>query len=371
MKMKHFFSKSKHIAIQSSLIIFITLVMVEITFSIYHYFNPTFIFYSNSYNRFRGKPHADNYNFKLNSLGFKDKEFTDKKDNVYRIIGIGDSFTFGIVPYEYNYLTLLESKLQGLGYNIEILNMGIPGMGPKEYLSLFVMEGLKLKPDMLLLSFYIGNDFEDCLKAKNKWYYYSNVTSFIYYLITISYNYEGIAYNGNGDYCDNCPSGDKKTYLKALGEQSFIYLDGNNSFKQSLNIAVDYLSAINDICKKENIEFVVVLIPDELQINRIIQKEIVDIFYPKINQSDWNITLPNTMLSDRLTKLGIKFIDLFIPFSTNNEEQLYKPRDTHWNIAGNRLAANIIKEHLAVFFRENPKSRYSLRGQKQSTTVTP
>jgi len=211
MQVKQFFSKIKRIVIQAGIIIIISFFMLEITLRVSHYFNPTFIFYSNSYNRYRGKPYARDYSFKLNSLGLKDKEFTEKKENIYRIIGIGDSFAFGVVPYEYNYLTLLESHLQCAGYNIEVLNMGICAMGPKEYLSLFVSEGLKLKPNMLLLSFFIGNDFFDCLNAERKWHSYSYTTSFIYYLITIWHTYEGVVVNSRRDYCDVCPTFDKKT----------------------------------------------------------------------------------------------------------------------------------------------------------------
>jgi SGNH hydrolase-like domain, acetyltransferase AlgX len=337
--------------------------MLEITLRISHYLNPTFIFYTNSYNRYRGKPYAQDYNFKLNSLGFKDKEFTEKKENTYRIIGIGDSFAFGVVPYEYNYLTLLESHLKSAGYNIEVLNMGIGAMGPKEYLSLFVSEGLKLKPDMLLLSFFVGNDFFDCLNSERKWHSYSYTTSFIYYLITIWYKYEGVVVNSSRDYCDDCPTFDKKTYLEIEGERSFIFIEGNKLFVKSLNSALYYLSSINDICKKEHIKFMVVIIPDELQMDRVLQKEVIDIYYPKLNRSEWNITLPNTMLSDRLTKLGIKSIDLYSSFSTKPAERFYRVRDTHWNIAGNQLAAKIIKEHIISSFKENPKYRFSHVGQ--------
>jgi len=180
-QMKRFFQSSKHIIIQISLIILITFILAEVSLRVYNYFNPTFIFYSNSYNRYRGKPYANDYSdFKLNSRGFKDKEFAEKKKDLYRIIGIGDSFTFGVVPYKYNYLTLLESQLKQDKINVEILNMGIPSIGPIEYLSLFVREGLDLKPDMLLLTFYIGNDFTDCSKRKDI-YEYSYVASLIKY----------------------------------------------------------------------------------------------------------------------------------------------------------------------------------------------
>ena len=107
----------------------ISFVLGEISLRIYHHFNRSFIFYSNSYNRYRGKPYGDDWDFKLNSRGFKDKEFTKKKKNIYRIIGIGDSIAFGVVPYKYNYLTLLESHLQINNVDGEVLNMGIPSIG--------------------------------------------------------------------------------------------------------------------------------------------------------------------------------------------------------------------------------------------------
>jgi hypothetical protein len=33
------------------------------------------------------------------------------------------------------------------------------------------------------------------------------------------------------------------------------------------------------------------------------------------------------------------------------ETTLYKPNDTHWNIAGNKLAARILAEHLSKQLR--------------------
>ena len=119
---------------QTALIALITFVMSEITLRIYNKINPSFVFYDSSYNRFRGKANAPDYDFKLNSQGFKDLEFTvEKPAQTHRILGIGDSFAYGIVPYQYNYLTLLEKKLNKSGKKTEVISMGIPGMGPKGY----------------------------------------------------------------------------------------------------------------------------------------------------------------------------------------------------------------------------------------------
>jgi hypothetical protein len=93
------------------------------------------IFYSGNPDRFRGKPFAPFWNFHLNSRGFNDVEFSARKAaGTIRILGIGDSFAFGVVPYEYNYLTLVEQYLKQSEHNVELINMGIPAIGPKEYL---------------------------------------------------------------------------------------------------------------------------------------------------------------------------------------------------------------------------------------------
>ena len=317
---------------------------------IYHYVKPTMIFYDSSYNRFRGKPHAPDWDFKLNSRGFKDKEFTEKKPNVYRIIGIGDSFAFGVVPYKYNYLTLLASQLQQEGFNVEVLNMGIPGIGPKEYLSLLVNEGLDLKPDMLLLSFFLGNDFIDV--GKRQLYTYSYVASLLYYLITVQQHYEGIVVHGTGDYCDACPGFDEKTFLETERDRSSIFLEGNHQFISLLNNAMHYLIEINNICKNKNIKFVVVIIPDELQINQELQNNVFNSYYRNIDKNKWKITLPNMLLTNELRKYGIMHLDLYNHFSQQTHRQLYRPRDTHWNIAGNQLASQVITDFLRKLFTD-------------------
>src|ERR1044072_4578912 len=94
---------------QAFIILLVTFFLAEIAFRVFNYIRPSFVFQGSSYNRFRGTPKGNDFNFRLNSRGFKDVEFTVKKeDGTYRILGMGDSFAFGVVPYQDNYLTLLE-----------------------------------------------------------------------------------------------------------------------------------------------------------------------------------------------------------------------------------------------------------------------
>jgi len=79
-----------------------------------------------------------------------------------------------------NHLTLLESQLQEEGINAEVFNMGIPSIGPKDYLSILIREGLQLQPNMVLLSFFIGNDILENHR-RPKWYSHSYVASLFHY----------------------------------------------------------------------------------------------------------------------------------------------------------------------------------------------
>jgi hypothetical protein len=139
----HRLKKLARVLLRVLVIVLISFVTAEVGLRIYNHFDPLPIFYDHSYKRFRGKPFAQTPGFRLNSKGFKDVEYQkEKKDGAFRILGIGDSFAYGVVPYENNYLTLVEEKLKQQGANVELINMGIPAIGPRECLSLFVNEGL-------------------------------------------------------------------------------------------------------------------------------------------------------------------------------------------------------------------------------------
>lgn len=331
---------------QTALIGLISLGFTEIAFRVYNKINPSFIFYDLSYNRFRGKANAQDYDFTLNSKGFKDREFNQEKaPGIYRILGIGDSFAYGVVPYQYNYYTRLEEKLNQLEKKVEIINMGIPGLGPKDYLSIFVDEGLELNPEMAIVSFFVGNDFTDSQSARSI-YSYSYIASFIKLAIDLQKSYEGRQINGNIVYEDDRPSLDEEKFLEIQTSRSYIYLKENNNFQNQLKLAVSYLRKIKDICEAKDIEFLVVIIPDELQVNEKLQSQVIQALGN--SRDNFDFTLPNRLLSRELEGEKIKYIDMLSEFkSVSRSKRVYKPQDTHWNIAGNELAAEMIYKYLS------------------------
>jgi len=349
-RMKPVYKKIWLIFARVTILSLITFLLGEVVLRVYDHFNPSFVFFNDSYNRFRGKPHADDWNFKLNSLGFKDKEFTEKKAKGYRIVALGDSFAFGVVPYQDNYLTLAESQLQKEHHEVDLLNMGIIGIGPKDYLSLLIREGLAFKPDLVLLSFFVGNDFSGA--RKHHFYDYSYVASLIHRVATVWHNYEGNIFYGNGEYCDDCPSMSADQYLNIAKSRSGMYVKGDGLFPRSLDNALFYLERVKNICKERGIDYVVAIIPDELQVNPELRREVRQKFYPNVKDDQWETTLPNRALASRLSRLGIDNLDLYDEFAAAGARQrLYKLQDTHWNVAGNRLAAAAAAKHLQKYLK--------------------
>src|SRR5262249_31978603 len=261
------------------IIVLITVALGELGLRIYNSIDPLPIFYSESYNRFRGKPFAPNWNFHLNSKGFNDVEFnTNKTPGTTRILGIGDSFAFGIVPYEYNYLTLVEKYLKQGGHNVELINMGIPGTGPFDYLSLLVHEGFALAPDSVLLSFFIGNDFDERPGShpRRTLISYSYVASMIGYVLELWKKYEGqIVHGGGGAYDDNATICSFFFYLKSERKRTFISLMYYKSFKRNFGTAMYYISEIKRLCDSRNIRLPIVLLTLAAHSNKSFQTLII------------------------------------------------------------------------------------------------
>ena len=333
----------------------ITVALGELSLRTYNYFDPLPIFYSDSYNRWRGKPFAPNGSFHLNSKGFNDVEFNIKKAaGTTRILGIGDSFAFGIVPYEYNYLTLIEQNLKQSGHNVELINMGIPGIGPKEYLSLLINDGFALEPDRVLLSFFIGNDFEE--SRKRKLISYSYLASLITFILDHRSNGQWIP--GDGRYDDNAPTFTDKFYLELELKRSAIFWHDNRAFESDCGAlvsmqqfcfatALSYISEIKRLCDSRKIGLTIVLIPDELQVSKPLQAEVIAA--SGLAGASFDFALPNRLLHAKFDELKIEYVDLITEFSAESlNKRLYRPNDSHWNIAGNALAARLILPQLSA-----------------------
>jgi len=104
--------------------------------------------------RKRMPPNVMHLGFPTNASGFYDEEFTPPTRGERQVVAIGDSFSTGVVPHGFHYTTVCERSLPG----VRVHNVGIPGIGPSEYLLLLRNEVLPLRPDLVVVSIFVGND---------------------------------------------------------------------------------------------------------------------------------------------------------------------------------------------------------------------
>jgi lysophospholipase L1-like esterase len=95
----------------------------------------------------------------INSLGFRDREFSLQKTAKVRILAIGDSFTYGWgVEANQSWPKVLEEKLRASGHDVEIANLGKPGGYPAVYADIAERATPVLKPDLLIIAVLQGDD---------------------------------------------------------------------------------------------------------------------------------------------------------------------------------------------------------------------
>ena len=95
--------------------------------------------------------------YKTNALGYRNPEIGLKKGK--RWLFLGDSITFGQgVNEEWTFVRLLENLARAQGDNWETVNGAVEGLGTNGELAVLNETGLALKPDGVVLNFYL-NDF--------------------------------------------------------------------------------------------------------------------------------------------------------------------------------------------------------------------
>lgn len=95
----------------------------------------------------------------INSLGFRDREFSPHKTAKVRILAIGDSFTYGWgVEANQSWPKVLEEKLRASAHDVEIANLGKPGGYPAVYADIAERATPVLKPDLIIIAVLQGDD---------------------------------------------------------------------------------------------------------------------------------------------------------------------------------------------------------------------
>lgn len=305
----------------------------------------------------------------INSLGFRGKEIPlEKRENVIRIITIGDSVTFGIgVDQPEIYSQRLEEFLndyaaeQGLPVTFQVLNPSGCGWNTFNEIVWLEKRAIKYKPDIILLQFCM-NDVDDPLTQMG---------------VTVLYHLEKIPREMlPADYES---SNEKSLFVKKFNDITFseiihflgtkyssLYILALNTYqtlkleKQAqkkqipkplgLSWCLEYLIDENSqqvqwlrrqfkrlrrFSEKHKIPTVVVIFPLSYQLHSEYYRKAID------------------SLKKYLEEAGLEYIDLtpyFSSVSKHNHFYLYLNQDAvHLNTIGHRFTARVLSSFLRTY----------------------
>lgn len=308
---------------------------------------------------------------RLNSFGYRGEEFSEiKKDGVIRILVIGDSMTFGWgVSDNETYPYLLGEKLKSNGFsNVEVINGGyVSGLSVDGYYVYLKNRGLKLKPDVIILGFTVFNDISDL--SETAWLRKDirglpekidscchKVDGRIYRNKVISVKYRYPVLRESHLFLYLMDTLQKKIGLfreeALLAPKSETMLgcvlnsDCIDQFKTEEETAYRMISELKKLSDENNIKFMTVLFPTDLQIYKEAGAKYSRYgmkWYPK--EGDENFI--GKRVEESLTKLNINVLDLYPVFSQQEDGNYpFFPIDAHFNGFGTKIVADSLIKYL-------------------------
>ena len=294
-----------------------------------------------------------------NSLGMRDYEYGEKGENTFRILVLGDSFTFGAgVEFEDTFVKQLESILRQKndGKKYEVINAGVMGYGTDQEYYYLKEWGFKLKPDLVIVAFYIQNDVEDVMIGAIN--HYTVKDGYLFDLFEHKQKERrknflernSRAYEFFEDRVNNLLI--KKGLKKKPWESSGIPLDMKFRLKkyppkleEAMNKTKGFFKGIDSLEKHIGGKSLILLIPGRNQVFEGWWLKDLDRFHE--NPSNYSITRINDELADFAKENKIPFLDL-LPSQREYEKKidLFLPVDPHWNKEGHKLVAKTIYDFL-------------------------
>jgi len=336
-------------------------------------------------------PHKAWYGHWSNALGFHDEEFVEPKAaGRRRVLAVGDSFTFAPVPYPQGVMTLAEGALRAAcaGQDLDVLNMGIMGVGPPEYRILVELGAPRFAPDLVLIDFFVGNDAPDlhrhvhdrspverALRRSRAWTFGKNLVRAWGGLrearaparvgaapAGVTVGPGGARVAGTRDLAPDDPAlvgpvFSEAAYRDILASDlgRFYRPRDGRAIEAAWRSTIADLDAIHRAATRAGSRTALAILPSVLQIDAGLRAGTVarlagSLRYRGLSAADIDPDLPNGRLRDFARSRDIPLADLTPIFAAEPAgpgEPLYKRSDIHWTPRGNRVAARALAAFLA------------------------
>jgi hypothetical protein len=312
---------------------------------------------ANSVGHFR-----DGIEGRANSRGHRDDEIEPKPPaGGTRIMVLGDSFTVGAnVRQDEVYPQVLEQILADrCAAAVDVVNTAVGGWCPFQYAQYYEHYGAALDPDLVIVCFFVGNDSfdknnqvhqlltavggrrvhreaaeESGIRLKIFLYEHSHLVRLVISRLG------GASVVSDREFWRTDCSDLSEQFIEIQRHRLQNHFRWNARQERIVQNNIDQIARIHRLTQSQHIPLLVVLIPDESQINPILQSKLLADTDPTTIDFD----MPQPLLAAKMFELGVPVIDLLADFRADGR-CLYM-NDTHWNADGHRLAAEILTDNL-------------------------
>lgn len=278
------------------------------------------------------------HHIKINSQGLRGQEINiNKQKGSFRIVILGDSFTFGsrvndAETFPFQLETLSEGGRKA-GKRIEVINAGHDAYSTREEYEYFMERGAHLHPDMLILAWFPNDIME--LSRTDSWrnllkkhYKFEPFKSYmrslaVFNALRINVSYAFIKFK-MGSYVSK--------------EIIDIFDTKDTALEQKLwSNCFAYILKLKQFCDKGKIKFLLVALPDfkQFSLNDEFRPQGRLKIFTDVNQISF------LDLSDRFKS--------FARGKDINELYLY-PKDCHFSALGNYLVAKELFDYMNLTF---------------------
>jgi hypothetical protein len=308
---------------------------------------------------------SEPYEIAINSLGMRDGELPPRDPETFRVLVVGDSFTFGAVPLAETYVKQLEVMLRERDHDqaVQVLNGGVPSYSPTQELDALRRWLAPVAPDAILLGLFVGNDFDElepdraakaCVmdgvlvdsKTVDRTKTAGRAPTWrgrLRILIARTHLFQLWRRVWPTRPSEEDEQNEDKRYAwLELNRLRIYFSDPANDawWQERLRRMRAALIAFKKLSAAEPIPLGVAIFPDVAQVEEHVMERVASL-RPGIGRVPLDFERPQRALGEMLRELELPAIDLLPAFRERARSgPLYGERDTHWNRDGNTLAAS-------------------------------
>lgn len=322
----------------------------------------------------------------VNSLGYRGPEFTVRKEpGSYRILVLGDSFAANVaIPDDELYTVDLERQLNespSVRCPVEVINAGwANGSSPDAYVAYMLQRGFELDPDLVLMQFFVLNDFKDLienevverrgempLRVRSKARYVDDEgrlrrifdlkyripllrDSHLFIHLWSLFGLEPVGFElASLLFADFAVD---NFYQSADGiRPEFVFLPQSQRpglLQEAFARSLGYTRALHREAGRRNVDFVLFLVPTGAQISR----DRWEAAFAAPVPDDWEQPNPQREIAESLRPEGVVILDPLPSYrqrARNAALYLGEHGNGHWSAEGNRFTAGLVRDFLLSF----------------------